>query len=46
MIFIAFITVVLSKKGWVYAAKGHNMNDRTLNYRSGDEFFDVGTRLY
>ncbi|AKQ33182.1 DNA topoisomerase IV subunit A [Candidatus Coxiella mudrowiae] len=32
------ITVVLSKKGWVRAAKGHDIDGRGLNYRSGDEF--------
>lgn len=32
------ITVVLSDKGWVRAAKGHEMDPRELNYRSGDSF--------
>ncbi len=32
------ITVVLSKKGWVRAAKGHDIDARKLNYKSGDEF--------
>ena len=32
------ITVVLSRKGWVRTAKGHEVDGRTLNYRSGDEF--------
>jgi topoisomerase-4 subunit A len=32
------ITVVLSKKGWVRAAKGHDIDVRKLNYKSGDEF--------
>ena len=32
------ITVVLSEKGWVRAAKGHEMNPEDLNYRSGDSF--------
>ncbi len=32
------ITVVLSEKGWVRAAKGHEMNPRELNYRGGDKF--------
>ncbi|AHE65674.1 DNA topoisomerase IV subunit A [Legionella oakridgensis] len=32
------ITVVLSQKGWIRAAKGHDMNGRELNYKSGDEF--------
>lgn len=32
------ITVVLSAKGWVRAAKGHEVVAQDLNYRSGDEF--------
>ena len=32
------ITVVLSTKGWVRAAKGHDIDPDTLSYRSGDEF--------
>ena len=32
------ITVVLSEKGWVRAAKGHEMNPKDLNYRSGDAY--------
>ena len=32
------ITVVLSKKGWVRAAKGHDIDARKLSYRSGDEY--------
>ncbi len=31
-------TVVLSKSGWVRAAKGHEIDPTTLNYKSGDEF--------
>lgn len=30
------ITVVLSQKGWVRSAKGHEVNSADLNYRSGD----------
>ncbi|MCB1827428.1 MAG: DNA topoisomerase IV subunit A, partial [Coxiellaceae bacterium] len=30
------ITVVLSKKGWVRAAKGHEIDGEKLNYRAGD----------
>ncbi|MFD1384851.1 DNA topoisomerase IV subunit A [Rhodanobacter aciditrophus] len=33
------ITVVLSKQGWVRAAKGHDIDERGLSYKSGDEFF-------
>jgi topoisomerase-4 subunit A len=31
-------TVVLSRLGWVRAAKGHDMDARSLSYKSGDEF--------
>ncbi|NLC61092.1 MAG: DNA topoisomerase IV subunit A, partial [Gammaproteobacteria bacterium] len=30
------VTIVLSKKGWVRAAKGHDMDPAGLNYREGD----------
>ena len=30
------VTVVLSEKGWIRAAKGHEVNPVELNYRSGD----------
>lgn len=32
------ITVVLSKNGWVRAAKGHDIDGRELGYKAGDEF--------
>ncbi len=32
------VTVVLSKKGWIRAAKGHDIDPTTLNYKSGDGF--------
>jgi topoisomerase-4 subunit A len=32
------VTVVLSEKGWVKAAKGHEIDSSTLNYKSGDAF--------
>jgi topoisomerase-4 subunit A len=31
-------TVVLSKSGWVRAAKGHDIDATTLNFKAGDEF--------
>jgi topoisomerase-4 subunit A len=31
-------TIVLSKSGWVRAAKGHEIDPATLNYKAGDEF--------
>lgn len=30
------MTVVLSEKGWIRAAKGHDMDPSTLSYREGD----------
>lgn len=35
------ITVVLSEKGWVRAAKGHEMDPRTLEYKTGDRFLQA-----
>lgn len=32
------VTVVLSTRGWVRAAKGHEIDPRTLSYKAGDEF--------
>jgi topoisomerase-4 subunit A len=32
------ITVILSEKGWVRAAKGHEVDPTTLAYKSGDSF--------
>ena len=32
------ITVILSEKGWTRAAKGHEVDPKELNYRSGDSF--------
>ncbi len=34
------ITVVLSQKGWVRAAKSNDVNARELNYKSGDAYQD------
>ncbi len=33
------ITVVLSEKGWVRAAKGHEVDATALSYKAGDGFF-------
>ncbi|MDF1832487.1 MAG: DNA gyrase subunit A, partial [Porticoccaceae bacterium] len=33
------VTVVLSEKGWIRAAKGHEVDGASLNYKSGDSFF-------
>ncbi|NRB24917.1 DNA topoisomerase IV subunit A [Shewanella sp.] len=32
------VTVVLSEKGWVRCAKGHDVDGNTLSYKSGDGF--------
>ena len=32
------VTVVLSRLGWVRAAKGHDIDARALSYKTGDEF--------
>ena len=32
------VTIVLSEKGWVRAAKGHEVEPEALNYKSGDAF--------
>lgn len=32
------ITVVISKQGWIRAAKGHEIDVHGLSYKSGDEF--------
>jgi topoisomerase-4 subunit A len=34
------VTVVISEKGWIRCAKGHDMDPLSLNYKSGDEFRD------
>ncbi|WP_415885947.1 DNA topoisomerase IV subunit A [Neptuniibacter sp. QD37_6] len=32
------VTVVISKQGWIRAAKGHDIDAEGLNYKSGDAF--------
>ena len=32
------LTIVLSEKGWIRAAKGHDMDPASLSYKSGDGF--------
>jgi topoisomerase IV subunit A len=32
------VTVVLSERGWARAAKGHEVDVETLNYRAGDQY--------
>jgi len=35
------ITIVLSEKGWVRAAKGHEVDARALDYKTGDKFLQA-----
>ncbi|NOS89166.1 MAG: DNA topoisomerase IV subunit A, partial [Methylococcaceae bacterium] len=35
------LTVILSQKGWIRAAKGHDIDVESLRYRSGDGFLDA-----
>lgn len=32
------VTVVISEKGWIRSAKGHDIDPTALNYKSGDNF--------
>ncbi len=34
------ITVILSEQGWIRAAKGHDIDGNTLNYKTGDSYLD------
>jgi len=36
------VTVILSQQGWVRAAKGHEIDADTMNYRAGDGFKRAG----
>ena len=42
MVPIEALTIILSKRGWVRAAKGHDIDPRALPYKSGDDFRAVG----
>ncbi|OGT37658.1 MAG: DNA topoisomerase IV subunit A [Gammaproteobacteria bacterium RIFCSPHIGHO2_12_FULL_38_14] len=35
------MTVILSEKGWVRAAKGHDIDPNSLSYKSGDQFLSA-----
>jgi len=35
------VTVVLSKMGWIRAAKGHEIDPKSLNYKQGDQFLSA-----
>lgn len=36
------VTVILSAKGWIRAAKGHDLDPESLNFRAGDSFKHAG----
>ena len=33
------VTLVISERGWIRAAKGHDVDAESLNYREGDSYF-------
>ena len=35
------LTIILSQKGWIRAAKGHDIEVASLSYRSGDSYLDA-----
>lgn len=35
------VSIVLSQKGWIRSAKGHDIEGATLSYRAGDEFYQT-----
>jgi topoisomerase-4 subunit A len=35
------VTVILSDKGWVRAAKGHEIDPESLSYKAGDHYLDA-----
>jgi len=35
------VTVILSERGWVRAAKGHEVDARVLDYKTGDKFLQA-----
>lgn len=37
------ITIVLSNKGWIRSAKGHEIDPNSLSYKAGDEFLSAAT---
>ena len=37
------VTVILSNKGWIRSAKGHEIDPTSLNYKAGDEFLAAAT---
>lgn len=37
------VTIILSQKGWIRSGKGHELDPKSLNYKSGDEFLTSAT---
>ncbi|MDH5393411.1 MAG: DNA topoisomerase IV subunit A [Gammaproteobacteria bacterium] len=37
------VTIVISEKGWVRAAKGHDIDPTTLSYKAGDAYLSSAT---
>jgi len=37
------VTIVLSSKGWIRSAKGHDIDPNSLSYKSGDQFLAAAT---
>jgi len=35
------LTIILSQKGWIRSAKGHDIDVESLNYRSGDSYLSA-----
>jgi topoisomerase-4 subunit A len=35
------VTIILSEKGWVRSAKGHDVDATSLSYKSGDDYLDA-----
>jgi topoisomerase-4 subunit A len=35
------VTIILSKMGWIRAAKGHEIDPTSLNYKQGDQFLSA-----
>ena len=35
------VTIILSKMGWIRAAKGHEIDPKSLNYKQGDKFLSA-----
>ena len=35
------VSIILSQKGWIRAAKGHEMDGASLSYRAGDAFYQT-----